>query len=216
VFTSGTLSEAAMTEDTGNRRRAVIADHNLELAENIAVLSDRGLYRDGIIEILRRRGFRRVDGFASLAALLKAARGTVIDLTLVDLSHEREDPEEILGRLRSVHPDVTVVAIGTSLQLAARAPDIDGCIELPSDGASRLAAMARAVARRRGGPVKFPVSPEVERQSRTWASVTRRQRQVLGLLGCGMDKSQDRQVPRHLGARRQGTRQRVAREVRYG
>ncbi len=176
-----------MADDAGNRPRAVIADDNLDLAENIAVLSDRALYRDGIVEILRQHGFRRVDGFATFARLLKAARGAVLDLTLVDLAHEQDDPEAILTGLRIVHPNATVVAIGTTSQLAARASVVDGCVELPGDGASRLTAIAGAVARQRQGPVKFPVSPEVARQTRTWASVTPRQRQVLGLLGCGME-----------------------------
>lgn len=192
-----------MTEDAGKRRRVV----SLELARSIAVLSDRRLCRDGIVEILRKHGFRRVDGFASFAALLKAARGALPDLTLVHLSHEREDPEEILGRLRSVRPDVTVVAIGTPVQLAARARDVDGYIVLPGDGASHLVAMAGTVKPRQRGPLTFPVAPEVERQSRTWASVTRRQRQVLGLLGRGMDNLKiatflgisERAVKGHIG-----------------
>src|ERR1022692_441537 len=96
----------------------------------IAVLSEQRLYRDGIVEILGQHGFRRVDGFASFAGLLNAVRGAPLDLTLVDLAHEQEDPEDILGRLRAAHPNVTVVAIGTPLQLAARAPDLDGCVEL--------------------------------------------------------------------------------------
>jgi two-component system nitrate/nitrite response regulator NarL len=153
----------------------------------IAVLSDQGLYRDGIVESLRQHGFRRVDDFATCASLLETARGALLDLTLVDLAHEQEDPEDVMRRLRAVWPHVTVVAIGTPLQLAARAPGVDGYVELPRDGASQLSAMAKAVARRHPGPVKFPVSPEVARQSRTWASLTPRQRQVLGLLGCGVE-----------------------------
>ena len=57
-----------MTDDAVKGRRAVIADDNLDLAENIAVLSVRGLYRDGIVEILRKHGFRRASGFASFPA----------------------------------------------------------------------------------------------------------------------------------------------------
>jgi DNA-binding NarL/FixJ family response regulator len=176
-----------MADHAGSRPRAVIADDSLNLAENIAVLSDRALYRDGLVEILRKDGFRRVDGFATFARLLKAARGGVLGFTLVDLAHEEEAQGEMLARLRIMHPNMTVVAIGTPSQLAARASAVDGCVELPGDGAGRLTAMAGAVARQRHGPVKFPVSPEVARQSRTWASLTPRQRQVLGLLGCGME-----------------------------
>src|SRR5664279_763690 len=84
---------------------------------------------------------------------------------------------------------MTLVAIGTRLQLAARAQDMDGCVELPTDGAARLQAMAKAVARTHHGPIKFAMSPEVAQQRLTWASLTPRQRQVLGLLGCGMENS---------------------------
>jgi DNA-binding NarL/FixJ family response regulator len=153
------------------------------------VLSDHELYRDGIVEILRQHGFRRVDGFANSADLLKSARVAALDLALVDLAHESENSEEFARRLRAVWPDMTLVAIGTRLQLAARAQDADGCVELPTDGVTRLRAMAAAVARRHHGPIKFSVSPEVAQQRLTWASLTPRQRQVLGLLGCGLENS---------------------------
>ena len=155
----------------------------------IAVLSEQVLYRDGIVEILRQHGFRRVDGFASSASLLKAARAARLDLTLLDLAHERENSEELARRLRAVWPRMTLVAIGTPLQLAARAQGVDGCVEMPTDGGTRLSEMAEAVARRHDGPIKFSVSPEVAQERLTWASLTPRQRQVLGLLGCGLENS---------------------------
>ena len=153
----------------------------------IAVLSDRGLCRDGLVEMLGGHGFRHVAAFASSASLLRASRDAGLDLTLVVLAHEREDPEEVMHRLRALWPEVTVVAIGTPLQLAARAPNADGCIELPGDGATRLFAMAGAVSRRHRRSLEFPVSPELARQRRIWAALTPRQREVLGLLGCGAD-----------------------------
>jgi DNA-binding NarL/FixJ family response regulator len=66
---------------------------------------------------------------------------------------------------------------------------VDGCVELPTDGAARLQAMAEAVACSHQGPIKFAMSPEVAQQRLTWASLTPRQRQVLGLLGCGVENS---------------------------
>jgi two-component system, NarL family, nitrate/nitrite response regulator NarL len=155
----------------------------------IGVLSEQELYRDGIVEILRQHGFRRVEGFANSAALLRGARVAPLDLALVDLAHEQENFEEIARRLRTEWSNMTLVAIGTRLQLAARAQDVDGCVELPTDGAARLQAMAEAVARSHHGPIKFALSPEVAQQRLTWASLTPRQRQVLGLLGCGMENS---------------------------
>jgi len=155
----------------------------------IAVLSEHELYREGIVEILRRHGFRRVEGFADSGALLKGDRVAPLDLALVDLAHTRENSEELARRLRAAWTDVTLVAIGTRLQLAARAQDLDGCVELPTDGVARLRAMAKAVAGERHGPVRFATSPEVARQRLIWASLTPRQRQVLGLLACAVENS---------------------------
>jgi DNA-binding NarL/FixJ family response regulator len=173
----------------------------------IGVLSNHELYRDGIVEILRQHGFKHVDGFSSCRSLLRATRGAPLDLALVDLPHEKEDQEDVTHRLRTLWPDVTIVAIGTPLQLAARAPGVDGYVELPSEGTSRLSALAEAVARLPHGPVKFAVSPELARQTRTWASLTPRQRQVLGLLGCGLENLKiaaslaisERAVKGHIG-----------------
>jgi DNA-binding NarL/FixJ family response regulator len=155
----------------------------------IAVLSEHELCRNGIVEILRQHGFRRVEGFAGSGALLRGARVAPLDLTLVDLAHERENSEELARRLRAAWPDMTLVAIGTRLQLAARAQGVDGGVELPTDGVARLEAMAEAVTRRHHGPIKFAMSPGVAKESLTWASLTPRQRQVLGLLGCGVENS---------------------------
>ena len=102
---------------------------------------------------------------------------------------------------------MTLVAIGTRLQLAARAQDVDGCVELPSDGVARLQAMAEAVGRRHHGPIKFAMSPEVSRERLTWASLTPRQRQVLGLLAFGVENSKiavslgvsERAIKAHVG-----------------
>lgn len=174
----------------------------------IAVLSDQELYREGIVEILMQHGFRHVEGFARCESLLRPTRGPLLDLALVDLAHEQEDPEEVTRRLRAIWPDVTLVAIGTPMQLAARARGADGCIEIPGEGSARLSAMVEAVARRHHGPVKFSLSPEVVRQGRIWASLTPRQRQVLGLLGCGVENLKiaaslgisERAVKGHVGS----------------
>lgn len=173
----------------------------------IAVLSDQELYRDGIVEILRQHGFRRVEGFASSGALLGVARVAPLDLALVDLAHERENSEALARGLRAAWPNMTLVAIGTRLQLAAKAQDVDGCVELPTDGVARLKAMAEAVARRHHGPMKFATSPEVAQERLTWASLTPRQRQVLGLLACGVENSKiaaslgvsERAIKAHVG-----------------
>ncbi len=195
-----------MQTPTASLRREQMRSTALRMP-HIAVLSDQGLYRDGIVEILRQHGFKRVDSFGDCGSLLEAARAAPLDLALVDLAHEREDAEDVARRLRAIWPDLTIVAIGTPLQLAARAASVDGCVELPNDGSARLFAMAEAVARRHHGPMKFAVSPELSRQRLTWASLTPRQRQVLGLLSCGVENPKiaaslgisERAVKGHVG-----------------
>lgn len=99
------------------------------------------------------------------------------------------------------------IAIGTPMQLAAQAAEADGWIEL-SEPARRMAELASAAARPCRGSFKGRVSSETERLSRTWGTLTPRQRQVLGLLGCGVDNQKlasalgisERAVKAHVSA----------------
>jgi DNA-binding NarL/FixJ family response regulator len=91
-----------------------------------------------------------------------------------------------MRELRARWPEATVVAIGTPLQLAAQAPTADGWVEQPGAGARDVFAIAEAVSEARQGRIRLPIPPGVERQLAIWESLTRRQRQVLGLLGCGL------------------------------
>lgn len=154
----------------------------------IVVLSDRTLFRDCVVEYLHRHGFPQAIGRARWEALNRGAKTGGLGLLLIDLAQEHEDPEEILQKLHRSWPAATAVAIGTPLQLAAQAADADGWIDLSQPGA-RLPAMAEAVSRPHDGRVRFSPPLEVEEQLRTWRSLTHRQRQVLALLGCGLDNN---------------------------
>jgi DNA-binding NarL/FixJ family response regulator len=93
----------------------------------------------------------------------------------------------VLGAVREAWPAATVVAVGTPLQLAAVASEADGWLEeAPAPRGRRLRAIAAAVARPHEGRLRFPMPAEVRKQLPTWRSLTPRERQVLGLLGCGV------------------------------
>jgi DNA-binding NarL/FixJ family response regulator len=114
---------------------------------------------------------------------------------LLDLGQEHEDAAEELRKLRERWPSTTAVAIGTPLQLAAQAADADGWIEV-TDPVARLSTIAKAATTRHDGRVTFKASSTVEKEIAVWRGLTRRQRQVLGLLGCGADNCE---LARSLG-----------------
>jgi DNA-binding NarL/FixJ family response regulator len=148
-------------------------------------ISDRALVRQLVVEYLRRHGFPEARGGAGSAALYRAIPRGAGGLAFVDLTSDGEDPGEIICEARRHRPETTVVAIGTAMKLGALAADADGWIETSEPGA-RLAGVAGAVTRPHHGPLRFAPSPRVERQLRVWRTLTQRQRQILGLLGCGL------------------------------
>jgi DNA-binding NarL/FixJ family response regulator len=154
----------------------------------IFVLSDRVIFRDCLHCFLQRQGFQDVVGAATLAGFRRRPGGRVDpDLLVLDLRHESADPRQLLRRARKRWPRATVVALGTPLELAAHAREADACLELPRARARDIVAIATAVERLRGGQIKLPVSPEVERECRRWDALTARERQVLDILASGAD-----------------------------
>jgi DNA-binding NarL/FixJ family response regulator len=151
----------------------------------IVAISDRALVRQVVVEFLHRHGFPDATGGAGSAALYRAIPRGAGGLAFVDLTSDGEDPREIIREARRHRPETTVVAIGTAMQLGALAGDADGWIETTEPG-RRLAGVAEAVMRPHRGPLRLTASPRVERQLRVWGTLTRRQRQILGLLGCGV------------------------------
>jgi DNA-binding NarL/FixJ family response regulator len=93
------------------------------------------------------------------------------------------------------------------MQLAAQAGEADGWIEL-SDPASRVTDLASSMARQCQPTQSARASSRVEHLSRTWRTLTKRQRQVLALLGCGIDNQKlanalgisERAVKAHVSA----------------
>lgn len=160
-------------------------------APSIVVLSDRGIFRAGVIELLKQHGCPRSVGCASAEDLLRIFREQAVDLTLIDLEHETENAQHLLALVRRDWPEVTVVAVGTPPRLAALARGADGWIEERTKAGPRgLFAVAAAVGRAPSGRVQFPMPADVERQVQIWGSLTPRESQVLGLLACGIDNGE--------------------------
>jgi DNA-binding NarL/FixJ family response regulator len=152
----------------------------------ITVVSERALLRDLVVESLRHHGFPKAAGRAKLAGPSPAQRRKVRRIVFVDLANEKDDPRRLLRALRAHATGTTTVAIGTPLQLAAQAQEADGWL-LVSEPATRLSQLAAQVEEAGDLGADARASHAVERWSRTWRRLTRRQRQVLALLGCGLD-----------------------------
>jgi DNA-binding NarL/FixJ family response regulator len=149
------------------------------------VLSDRRLVRDLITTYLHTHGFPQAAGGEGSLALFSAIPRERPSLVFVDVGSDQQDSREILREARRFRPRATVVAVGTPTQLAAHALEgVHGWIELSEPGTSMLA-VAEALTHTRQGPLRRPPSPRVQRELATWRKLSRRQRQVLGLLGCG-------------------------------
>ena len=152
----------------------------------VFVLSDRLLLRDLLVEHLRRGGFALAKGRVRASAVLRALAPSASALVFVDVGSEKEDPETVIARFSAERPNVTTVALGRALQLAARARDAGGWIAM-SQRAHRVRAIAAEVSRLPRGSVRPRACPEVERLFTMWRTLTGRQRQVLALLGSGVD-----------------------------
>jgi DNA-binding NarL/FixJ family response regulator len=150
----------------------------------ISVVSDRALVRELVVTFLRQNGFPQTIGQEALT--WSKASGGQHGLVFVDLENEHSDPRRLLQALSAEQPEVTTIAIGTPLQLAAQAADADAWLEL-SESTRRVTQLVTAAGRRRAGTLKMRASPKAERMLHTWRSLTRRQREVLALLGHGLD-----------------------------
>lgn len=167
------MLRAAALEEQGAEQAAV----------TVFVFSDRAFVRDLILDFLQHHGFPQVlpcDTSVTSTLALPVAGA----LAIVDLGMEAHDPETLVRQIRLHRPGAAVIAIGKEAQLAALAWDPDGWIEL-GDPANRLATLARTVTplgrRRHREP-----SIQVGRHLRVWRTLTARQRQILGLLACGV------------------------------
>lgn len=160
------------------------------LLPRIVVLSERALFRDCLVEYLRHGGFAETTGCPRWAALDDSPDEPGPDLLLLDVGQAHEDPADELRRLRSRWPRTIAVAIGTPIQLAAQAGDADGWIDVDEAGLRLTTMAAAATSANRQAPFELEPSREVRRQIDVWRALTSRQRQVLALVGCGLENGQ--------------------------
>jgi two-component system, NarL family, nitrate/nitrite response regulator NarL len=153
----------------------------------VAILSERNLFREGVVELLKKIHPAHPVEVTTLAALVRLMRRQQVALVLVDLDHERDDPRQILRELRALSPHTSVVMVGTRLQNAALARSADGWLELPEADAIRLGRMAIAASRPHRGRLRFRPSAALARAGEVWRTLTRRQQQVMELLSNGAD-----------------------------
>jgi DNA-binding NarL/FixJ family response regulator len=150
----------------------------------VVVISERGLVRDLLVDFLQHHGFPQATSGAGSIALFHALPERGIGLVLVDVGHSLDETEDLIREVRLHRPETTLIAIGSPSRLAAHANDADGWIELTESG-DRILALTEAVADGRGRR-KRQASPRVEGEIRLWRTLTPRQREVLGLIGCGV------------------------------
>ncbi len=192
-----------MHNASASLRRAMAAVQRVP----VTVFSDRTMSRDLMVDFLRRHGFPQANGRSSGEGAVKRGSGDGRALAFVDLESEASDARELLRELRTQRPVVTTVAFGTPMQLAANAQEADGWLEL-SEPAASITKVARAAARSRQGALKGRSTAATQRLARTWRTLTGRQRQVLALLGCGLDNQRlavalglsERAVKAHVSA----------------
>jgi len=138
------------------------------------------------VAFLQVHGFPRTIGDALWSVPERSARAKAPGLVLVDLSGAKEEPGRLIHALRTRAPASTVVALGSPMQIAAHAAEADGWLQ-PSNTGEELSALVGAVDRTHFGPINFSPSSDLRRLVAAWSRLTLRQRQVLALLGCGID-----------------------------
>jgi DNA-binding NarL/FixJ family response regulator len=149
-------------------------------SHSIAILSDHPLFREGLVELLRTKGFESVFEHETSRDLLDASRSRAPEVLILDLDHEKEDTMSLVRLFRAELPKTHLVLIGTPLRQEAAAPSKDeGALETPAGNAAALAAVASFV--------KLPRSRERRRVHEQWRMVTPRRRDVLRWLATGID-----------------------------
>lgn len=164
----------------------------------ISLLSDQTLFREGVSELLNRRGYHRVAQFKQSFELLAAATKQTPDIVLVDLDHESEDTRTLMHRLRRDLPDAHLVVMGTAVRRAAADAAGTSAVETPSGGSRELAAATAGDRQHQ--------TVDLCRELRNWQGVSPRQRDVLRWLAVGLDNHAiagklrigDRAVKRHI------------------
>jgi two-component system nitrate/nitrite response regulator NarL len=154
---------------------------------NIAILSDRNLFREGVVQLLSANGFQKVIEFHSGPDLLRSLESTPLRLVLIDMDHGADEPFPVLQELRRRSPGSTVVVIGSAQQSST----MEGYANTRQEGSEADAQVLAAVAGLALKPAESLLSvqptPEAQQQRRLWSTLTPRQRDVLGYLSTGSD-----------------------------
>src|SRR5262249_26031268 len=153
---------------------------------SLAVLSEHALFREGVVALLQRDGFK-VSAHATLGELVKA--NSCPETVVVDLDHyDREDTMTLIRNLQRDLPNAQIIAVGAALRHGA-AGTTPPHIETPIADATILARAAN-------GTAKSRLSTDLVRQLRRWARVTPRGRDVLRWLALGIE---NRAIGHELG-----------------
>jgi DNA-binding NarL/FixJ family response regulator len=159
---------------------------------NIAILSDRILFREGITQFLQSHGFQQVTGYEAGAQLLSSLERQPPRLVLIDMEHGAEAPFPLLQEIRRRAPGCTAMILGASVssaQAANESAHTPKALELDSH---LLTAVAGLAARSE----ESNLSQEAQQQRQRWSNLTPRQRDVLGYLSTGSDNLK---IAAHLG-----------------
>jgi two-component system nitrate/nitrite response regulator NarL len=164
---------------------------------DVAVLSNHNLFREGVVQLLHTQGFHRVSEYRSAAELMGALSLNPPKLVLIDMDHSADDPFALLREFRQRAPRMMVVIIGTALQGGAAHGEADAFVETPDANAQVLRAVVSLTLAAEHAPLPpIQPSPEALRQRQLWATMTPRQREVLGFLSTGSDNLK---IAAHLG-----------------
>lgn len=162
----------------------------------IAILSDRSLFRERAVQLLRSQGLQRVTGYCSAAELLSALGEPPPRLVLVDMDHSSEEPYPLLRELRGRAPRSTVVLLGMARQAGTADREGQGAPGLPAEEAQVLSVVASLPQVSEEPPALPQPSIEAQLQRQEWSMLTPRQREVLGFLATGSDNLK---IAAHLG-----------------
>jgi DNA-binding NarL/FixJ family response regulator len=159
----------------------------------IAVVSDVLLVREAIADYLRRTPSAHVVSTSAetLDSVLNALGRERLAVAVVDL-HQFESASagvaaaDVIRMIRATYPGVTIVAVGSRIELAAQAMDADVLLQTSQASIHELARISAAV--QHGFPQEPSLPPgELQPDRDRWDAVSRREREVLSLLARGHD-----------------------------
>ncbi|HLL06273.1 MAG TPA: response regulator transcription factor [Myxococcaceae bacterium] len=159
---------------------------------NIAILSDRSLFREGVTQFLQSHGFQQLTEYAVGAQLLSALELYPPRLVLIDMEHSSDAPFPLLQEVRRRAPGCAAMILGAGASSASMAEEATRPTKFLELDIHLLTAVAGVAARS-----EESASPaESQQQRQRWSALTPRQRDVLGYLSTGSDNLK---IAAHLG-----------------